>query len=149
MKKSKVIFGLVIAMLFSLVLISCRGKNSAVVEQALPTVKEATTSFMEAKNAYTVEQIYFALPEATYVTIVNRIGTNATMEEVVKEYQRNKTYYISLQLSETIGSIPIEGPDANNVESVNMDITLKSPDTTKVPVTVAPIPAPTVPNHIR
>ena len=149
MKKSKVIFGLVIAMLFSLVLISCRGKNSAVVEQALPTVKEATTSFMEAKNAYTVEQIYFALPEATYVTIVNRIGTNATMEEVVKEYQRNKTYYISLQLSETIGSIPIEGPDAKNVESVNMDITLKAPDTAKVPVTVAPIPAPTVPNHIR
>ena len=149
MKKSKVIFGLVIAMLFSLVLISCRGKNSAAVEQALPTVKEATTSFMEAKNAYTVEQIYFALPEATYVTIVNRIGTNATMEEVVKEYQRNKTYYISLQLSETIGSIPIEGPDANNVESVNMAINLKSPDTTKVPVTVAPIPAPTVPNHIR
>ena len=149
MKKSKVIFGLVIVMLFSLVLISCRGKNSAAVEQALPTVKEATTSFMEAKNAYTVEQIYFALPEATYVTIVNRIGTNATMEEVVKEYQRNKTYYISLQLSETIGSIPIEGPDAKNVESVNMDITLKSPDTTKVPVTVAPIPAPTVPNHIR
>lgn len=149
MKKSKVIFGLVIVMLFSLVLISCREKNSAVVEQALPTVKEATTSFMEAKNAYTVEQIYFALPEATYVTIVNRIGTNATMEEVVNEYQRNKTYYISLQLSETIGSIPIEGPDAKNVESVNMDITLKSPDTTKVPVTVAPIPAPTVPNHIR
>ncbi len=149
MKKSKVIFGLVIVMLFSLVLISCREKNSAVVEQALPTVKEATASFMEAKNAYTVEQIYFALPEATYVTIVNRIGTNATMEEVVKEYQRNKTYYISLQLSETIGSIPIEGPDANNVESVNMDITLKAPDTAKVPVTVAPIPAPTVPNHIR
>ena len=136
-------------MLFSLVLISCREKNSAVVEQALPTVKEATASFMEAKNAYTVEQIYFALPEATYVTIVNRIGTNATMEEVVKEYQRNKTYYISLQLSETIGSIPIEGPDAKNVESVNMDITLKTPDTAKVPVTVAPIPAPTVPNHIR
>ena len=140
MKKSKVIFGLVIAMLFSLVLISCRGKNSAAVEQALPTVKEATTSFMEAKNAYTVEQIYFALPEATYVTIVNRIGTNATMEEVVKEYQRNKTYYISLQLSETIGSIPIEGPDAKNVESVNMAINLKSPDTTKVPVTVVPPP---------
>lgn len=140
MKKSKVIFGLVIAMLFSLVLISCREKNSAVVEQALPTVKEATTSFMEAKNAYTVEQIYFALPEATYVTIVNRIGTNATMEEVVKEYQRNKTYYISLQLSETIGNIPIEGPDANNVESVNMAINLKSPDTTKVPVTVVPPP---------
>ena len=140
MKKSKVIFGLVIAMLFSLVLISCRGKNSAAVEQALPTVKEATTSFMEAKNAYTVEQIYFALPEATYVTIVNRIGTNATMEEVVKEYQRNKTYYISLQLSETIGNIPIEGPDANNVESVNMAINLKSPDTTKVPVTVVPPP---------
>ena len=140
MKKSKVIFGLVIAMLFSLVLISCRGKNSAVVEQAPPTVKEATASFMEAKNAYTVEQIYFALPEATYVTIVNRIGTNATMEEVVKEYQRNKTYYISLQLSETIGNIPIEGPDANNVESVNMAINLKSPDTTKVPVTVVPPP---------
>ena len=140
MKKSKVIFGLVIAMLFSLVLISCRGKNSAAVEQALPTVKEATTSFMEAKNAYTVEQIYFALPEATYVTIVNRIGTNATMEEVVNEYQRNKQYYISLQLSETIGSIPIEGPDANNVESVNMAINLKSPDTTKVPVTVVPPP---------
>lgn len=140
MKKSKVIFGLVIAMLFSLVLISCRGKNSAVVEQALPTVKEATASFMEAKNAYTVEQIYFALPEATYVTIVNRIGTNATMEEVVNEYQRNKQYYISLQLSETIGSIPIEGPDANNVESVNMAINLKSPDTTKVPVTVVPPP---------
>ena len=140
MKKSKVIFGLVIVMLFSLVLISCRGKNSAAVEQALPTVKEATTSFMEAKNAYTVEQIYFALPEATYATIVNRIGTNATMEEVVKEYQRNKTYYISLQLSETIGNIPIEGPDANNVESVNMAINLKSPDTTKVPVTVVPPP---------
>ena len=140
MKKSKVIFGLVIVMLFSLVLISCRGKNSAAVEQALPTVKEATASFMEAKNAYTVEQIYFALPEATYVTIVNRIGTNATMEEVVKEYQRNKTYYISLQLSETIGNIPIEGPDANNVESVNMAINLKSPDTTKVPVTVVPPP---------
>ena len=140
MKKSKVIFGLVIVMLFSLVLISCRGKNSAAVEQALPTVKEATTSFIEAKNAYTVEQIYFALPEATYVTIINRIGTNATMEEVVKEYQRNKTYYISLQLSETIGSIPIEGPDANNVESVNMAINLKSPDTTKVPVTVVSPP---------
>ena len=140
MKKSKVIFGLVIVMLFSLVLISCRRKNSAAVEQALPTVKEATTSFMEAKNAYTVGQIYFALPEATYATIVNRIGTNATMEEVVKEYQRNKTYYISLQLSETIGNIPIEGPDANNVESVNMAINLKSPDTTKVPVTVVPPP---------
>ena len=142
MKKSKVIFGLIIAMLLSLVLISCDAfkKKPAVIEQALPTVKEATTSFMEAKNAYTVGQIYFALPEATYATIVNRIGTNATMEEVVKEYQRNKTYYISLQLSETIGNIPIEGPDANNVESVNMAINLKSPDTTKVPVTVVPPP---------
>ena len=129
-------------MLFSLVLISCDAfkKKPTVIEQALPTVKEATTSFMEAKNAYTVGQIYFALPEATYATIVNRIGTNATMGEVVKEYQRNKTYYISLQLSETIGNIPIEGPDANNVESVNMAINLKSPDTTKVPVTVVPPP---------
>ena len=149
MKKSKVIFGLVIAMLFSLVLISCRGKNSAAVKQTLPTVKEATTSFLEAKNAYTVEQIYFALPEATYVTIVNRIGTNATMEEVVNEYQRNKQYYISLQLSETIGSIPIEGPDAKNVESVNMNVILKSPDTTKVPTTVEQIPAPVAPAHIK
>lgn len=149
MKKSKVIFGLIIAMLFSLVLISCRERNSAAVEQALPTVKEATTSFLEAKNAYTVEQIYFALPEATYVTIVNRIGTNATMEEVVNEYQRNKQYYISLQLSETIGSIPIEGPDAKNVESVNMNVILKSPDTTKVPTTVEQIPAPVAPAHIK
>ena len=107
--------------------------------EQVQTVEQNVASFIDAKNAYTVEQVYFALPETTFATIVTRIGTTATKEEIVAEYQRNKEYYLSMQLSEKIGEIPIEGPDAKNVESANISVQLKEPDTTKIPVIVAPI----------
>lgn len=107
--------------------------------ETVQTVDQSVAAFIASKNAYTVEQVYFALPETTFATIVTRIGTTATKEEIVAEYQRNKEYYLSLQLSEKIGEVPIEGPDAKNVESASITVQLKGPDTTKVPIIPATV----------
>ena len=104
---------------------------------------------MEAKNAYTDRADLFRFTGSNLCNYCKpywyKCDDGRSRQRIPKE--QNVLYKFATLRNDR--KYTIEGPDANNVESVNMDITLKAPDTAKVPVTVAPIPAPTVPNHIR
>ena len=78
------------------------------------------------------------LPEQIVRTILNRIGTTATYEEIAEEYLRNTNYYISMQLKEVMPGIT--GPDAKNAK-VEIKTEVSRPEkesekAVKVPITV-------------
>ena len=74
------------------------------------------------------------MPAETYFLIIKKIGTAATKQQVVAEYLNNRELYISTQVAEKIGSVPIEGPDSANVKEIAIGVQLKEPTQHQTPV---------------
>lgn len=101
----------------------------------IPTVEETIEDWRNAVKEDSLYGLYLQLPEVIFKQIVDRIGTNASPTEIALEYIRNKAYYISLQLSKQLKPT-ITGPDADNIEKVEIKTTMKAPKEKRI--TTAP-----------
>ena len=93
-------------------------------ETVVLSPEEATAAFSVEKNDYAVTRTYYELPAETYFLIIKKIGTAATKQQL----------YISTQVAEKIGSVPIEGPDSANVKEIAIGVQLKEPNQHQTPV---------------
>lgn len=107
-------------------------------EVIIPTLDQRLNDWNAEKHNTELYDLCMELPEQIVKTILNRIGTTATYEEIAEEYLRNTNYYISMQLKEVIPGIT--GPDAKNAK-VEIKTEVNRPEkesekAVKVPITV-------------
>lgn len=112
--------------------------GSTKTEVIIPTLEERLNDWNVEKHDMELYDLCMELPEQIVRTILNRIGTTATYEEIAEEYLRNTNYYISMQLKEVMPGIT--GPDAKNAK-VEIKTEVNRPEkesekAVKVPITV-------------
>lgn len=103
-------------------------------EVIIPTLDQRLNNWNAEKHNAELYDLCMELPEQIVKTILNRIGTTATYEEIAEEYLRNTNYYISMQLKEVMPGIT--GPDAKNAKvEIRTEVERPVPEKDK-PVTV-------------
>lgn len=103
-------------------------------EVIIPTLDQKLNDWNAEKHNTELYNLCMELPEQIVKTILNRIGTTATYEEIAEEYLRNTNYYISMQLKEVMPGIT--GPDAKNTKvEIRTEVERPIPEKDK-PVTV-------------
>lgn len=103
-------------------------------EVIIPTLDQRLNDWNAEKHNTELYDLCMELPEQIVKTILNRIGTTATYEEIAEEYLRNTNYYISMQLKEAMPGIT--GPDAKNAKvEIRTEVERPVPEKDK-PVTV-------------
>lgn len=63
---------------------------------------------------------YLKLSPIIIRAIYNRIGTDVGVNDIIKEYESNKPYYISLQIQEQLPKVDVSGPDENNIKNIRV-----------------------------
>lgn len=80
----------------------------------IPTLEQRLNDWAEEKRNTEMYNLCMELPEQIVKTILKRIGTSATYEEIAEEYLRNTSYYISMQIRDNMPGII--GPDSKNAK---------------------------------
>lgn len=108
------------------------------VEQFVPlTVEEAVEAFKIEKRDDLLYRRYVALDPIIIEAIYTKIGTTATLYQIMSEYEANKSYYLSLQASHELPEINMNGPDKDKVR-LSVTATVDTTDTEKkIPVAPA------------
>lgn len=143
-----------IVVMILLALLTCAGictyqyvntsKENVVVYEEEPcalTLEEAMNEFRIMKECFKCENIYFNLPESIAEALFKQCGTMASITDYVDEYNRNKSYYISLQISKQLQKIGLgdKGVDGDNIDEITVKTKLKKPvNTSSVPLNVKP-----------
>lgn len=143
-----------IVVMILLALLTCAGictyqyvntsKENVVVYEEEPcalTLEEAMNEFRIMKECFKCENIYFNLPESIAEALFKQCGTMASITDYVDEYNRNKSYYISLQISKQLQKIGLgdKGVDGDNIDEITVKTKLKKPvNTSSTPLNVKP-----------
>lgn len=108
------------------------------VEQFVPlTVEEAVEAFKIEKRDDLLYRRYVALDPIIIEAIYTKIGTTATLYQIMSEYEANKGYYLSLQASHELPEINMNGPDKDKVR-LSVTATVDTTDTEKkIPIAPA------------
>lgn len=81
--------------------------------------------------------IYYTLPISIIQKIYEDHGANITHYDVAREYEKNAEYYMSFDISSQYKP-QLNGPDAKNVERIEIKTKLKKPqeeEATRLPIT--------------
>lgn len=93
-------------------------------EIAIPTVQERLNKFSAEVEDTRAYDTYLSLPIVIVEGILNKLGPDADYRAIVNEYYTNRSYWISTQVSNQIKPV-LTGPDAKNVERVEVKTVLK------------------------
>lgn len=63
---------------------------------------------------------YLKLSPTIIRAIYSRIGTDAGVNDIIREYESNKPYYISLQIQEQLPEVDVSGPDEDNIKKIRV-----------------------------
>ena len=87
------------------------------------------------KEISNAEEIYYNLPESIIEALFKQCGTMASITDYVDEYNRNKSYYISLQISKQLEKIGLieEGIDNDKIKEVTVKTKLKKETCENIP----------------
>lgn len=113
-------------------------KENVVVYEEEPcalTLEEAMNEFRIVKEISNAEEIYYNLPESIVEALFKQCGTMASITDYVDEYNRNKSYYISLQISKQLEKIGLieEGIDNDKIKEVTVKTKLKKETCENIP----------------
>lgn len=101
------------------------------------TVEGRMLQFNTEVNDTKMYDVYLSLPPIIVQGILTKLGANADYRAIVQEYYKNREFWISTQLSNQV-TPTITGPDANNIERVEIKTILKEEEKkagTTVPLT--------------
>lgn len=71
--------------------------------------------------------IYFELPAIVLQYVLEDVGASASVSTIAQQYKMNREAYISKYVSNQF-SPTIEGPDKDNIKSINITTTLNDPE---------------------
>lgn len=70
--------------------------------QAVPTVEEAMKEWNDLKESSRCYEVYSNFPPAIMQALFEKLGTQEPVKSYVYEYERNREYYISLQIAKQL-----------------------------------------------
>lgn len=107
--------------------------------EAVPTVEEAMQEWNDLKESSRCYEVYSNFPPAIMQALFEKLGTQEPVRSYVYEYERNREYYISLQIAKQLEKQGLDNPgvDGKRIEGVEITVKLKE----KVPPEKVPIPA--------
>lgn len=110
-------------------------------EPVVLSIEEAMNDFRIIKRVIEADKVYYDLPEVIVEALFKKCGTMASIVEYVDEYNSNKPYYISLQISKQLEKIGLveKGVDGDKIDEVTIKTKLKEVVTNKsTPLNVKP-----------
>lgn len=114
--------------------------NTPVIEEA-PDIEQAMSNWREEVYLNKCMDMYYALPSVIVRELLIKCGTLADVETYIEEYQKNMSYYISLQIKEQFSSsdLPqLTGPDAKNIKAIEVKPIMREPEKTQsIPIVSA------------
>lgn len=107
--------------------------------EAVPTVEEAMQEWNDLKESSRCYEVYSNFPPEIMQALFEKLGTQEPVRSYVYEYERNREYYISLQIAKQLEKQGLDNPgvDGKRIEGVEITTKLKE----KVPPEKVPIPA--------
>lgn len=111
------------------------------IEEEPMSLEEAMIEFRILKQMVVAEDVYYNLPEVIVEELFKKCGTMLPVKDYVEEYNNNKSYYISLQISKQLQKIGLvdKGVDGDNIDEITVKTKLKKPvNTSSAPLNVKP-----------
>lgn len=93
-----------------------------------PTVDEAVEGFKQTVETNSMFDRFVQLDPIIVKEIYTKIGTAASVTDVMNEYDSNQSYYISLQIANQLKEVKINGPDANKIKALRLSTEIDSTD---------------------
>lgn len=110
-------------------------------EPVIISLEEAMNDFRIIRDLVQAEEVYYDLPEVIVEALFLKCGTMASVKDYVYEYNSNKPYYLSLQISKQLEKIGLieKGVDGDKIDEVTIKTKLKQTDNNKsLPLNVKP-----------
>lgn len=105
--------------------------------EAVPTVEEAMQEWNDLKESSRYYEVYSNFPPEIMQALFEKLGTQEPIKRYVQEYERNREYYISLQIAEQLKHQGLNNPgvDGKRIEGVEITTKLKKEkEPEKVPI---------------
>lgn len=156
--KSSVFKGTMITIM--LLLLACVGLNtykyvtgnnipnitqSSVNEEAstvetVPTVEEAMIEWQDLKEHDRCYEIYMNFPPEIMQALFEKLGTQENIRKYVYEYERNREYYVSLQIVNQLNKTGLEDPgiDGNRIKKAKVQVELEKSTPSNAPIKAEP-----------
>lgn len=93
-----------------------------------PTVDEAVEGFKQTVKTNSMFDRFVQLDPIIVREIYTKIGTAASVTDVMNEYDSNQSYYISLQIANQLKEVKINGPDTNKIKALRLSTEIDSTD---------------------
>lgn len=105
--------------------------------EVVPTVEEAMAKWQDLKEHERCYEIYMNFPPEIMQALFEKLGTQEPVRSYVYEYERNREYYISLQIAKQLEKQGLDNPgvDGKRIEGVEITTKLKKEkEPEKVPI---------------
>lgn len=78
--------------------------------QAVPTVEEAMQEWNDLRESSRCYEVYSNFPPVIMQALFEKLGTQEPVRSYVYEYERNREYYISLQIAKQLEKQGLDNP---------------------------------------
>lgn len=110
--------------------------ESSTIED-VPTVEEAMIEWNDLRESNRCYEIYSNLPPIIMQALFEKLGTQEPVKNYVYEYEKNREYYISLQIADQLQEQGLKdaGVDGKRIKDVQIKTELEEePAPEKVPI---------------
>lgn len=88
----------------------------------------------QVQSDYAIET-YLTLPELILREVLKKVNPDATVAEIVEEYDRNTRYYLSKYVQDSFKP-ELSGPDAKKIDHIEIQTVMKEPEKTTTAVSI-------------
>lgn len=108
--------------------------------EAIPTVEEAMIEWQDLKEHERCYEIYMNFPPEIMQALYEKLGTQENIRKYVYEYERNREYYVSLQIVNQLNKTGLEDPgiDGNRIKKAKVQVELEKSTPSNAPIKAEP-----------
>lgn len=108
--------------------------------EAVPTVEEAMIEWQDLKEHDRCYEIYMNFPPEIMQALYEKLGTQENIRKYVYEYERNREYYVSLQIANQLNKTGLEDPgiDGKRIKKAKVQIELEKLQHDTTPIKAEP-----------
>lgn len=95
--------------------------------ETVPTVEEAMAEWQDLKEHDRCYEIYMNFPPIIMQTLYEKLGTQENIRKYVYEYERNREYYVSIQIANQLNKTGLEDPgiDGTRIKKAKVQVELE------------------------
>lgn len=108
--------------------------------ETVPTVEEAMIEWQDLKEHDRCYEIYMNFPPEIMQALFEKLGTQENIRKYVYEYERNREYYVSLQIVNQLNKTGLEDPgiDGKRIKKAKVQVELEKSTPSNAPIKAEP-----------